>query len=76
MALMGSVPLGWLTALTVQLTFPLSSDVALQDCSLVPEPIEMVTTLVGNGVPALGVSVVRLAVKVTGWPFTPAVGPV
>ncbi len=35
-----------------------------------------VTTLVGSGVPVVGVSVVRVPVSVIGWPFTADVGPV
>ena len=35
-----------------------------------------VTTLVGNGVPVVGVFVVSVPVRVIGCPFTPELGPV
>ena len=35
-----------------------------------------VTTLVGSGVPDVGVSVVSVPDKVIGWPLTAVVGPV
>ncbi len=73
---MGSLPLGWSTAAMVQLTFPFSSVVPLQDWALVPDPMVSVTTLVGSDVPVVGVSVVRLDESVIGWPLTADVGPV
>ena len=60
----------------VQLTFPFSSVVPLQDWADEPDPMVSVTTLVGSGVPVVGVSVVRVPVSVIGWPFTADVGPV
>ena len=60
----------------VQLTLPLASVVPLQDCAVVPEPRVKVTTLVGSGVPVVGVSVVSVPDRVVGWPLTAVVGPV
>ena len=60
----------------VQLTFPLASVVPLHDCAVEPEPTVKVTTLVGSGVPGVGVSVVSVPVSVVGWPLTAVVGPV
>ena len=60
----------------VQLTFPLASVVPLQDCAVVPDPMVKVTTLVGSGVPGVGVSVVSVPDRVVGWPLTAVVGPV
>ena len=71
-----SLVCGWSSAGIVQLTSPLVSVTALQDCAVEPEPIVKVTTLVGNGVPVVGVSVVSVPVRVIGCPFTPDVGPV
>ena len=67
---------GWSTDAMVQLTFPFTSVVALQDWAVVPEPMVKVTTLVGSAVPEIGVLVVRLPVSVMGWPLTAVVGPV
>ena len=67
---------GWATEAMVQLTFPLTSVVALQDCAVGPDPMVKVTTLVGSGVPEVGVSVVRVPDSVIGWPLTAVVGPV
>ena len=67
---------GWSTVAMVQLTFPLASVVPLQDCAVVPEPMVKVTTLVGSGVPVVGVSVVSVPDRVVGWPLTAVVGPV
>ena len=50
----------------MQLTLPLVSVVPLQDCAVVPEPMVKVTTLVGSGVPVVGVSVVRVPERVVG----------
>ena len=50
----------------VQLTFPLASVVPLQDCAVVPDPMVKVTTLVGSGVPVVGVSVVSVPDSVVG----------
>ena len=60
----------------MQLTFPLASVVPLQDCAVVPEPMVKVTTLVGRGVPVVGVSVVRVPDRVVGDPFTAVAAPV
>ena len=60
----------------MQLTFPLASVVPLQVCSVVPDPMVNVTTLVGSGVPVVGVSVVSVPERVVGWPFTAVVSPV
>jgi hypothetical protein len=73
---MGSVPLGWSTVATVQLTFPLASVVPLHDCALEPDPMVSVTTLVGSGVPEVGLSVVSVPDRPTGWPLTAEVDPV
>ena len=67
---------GWSTEAMVQLTFPLASVVPLQDCAVQPEPMVKVTTLVGSGVPVVGVSVVRVPESVVGWPLTAVVAPV
>ena len=67
---------GWSTVGTVQLTFPFSSVVPLQDCAVVPEPMVKVTTLVGSGVPEVGVSVVSVPESVVGDPLTAVVAPV
>src|ERR1700742_1744650 len=67
---------GWSTVGMVQLPLPLESVVPLQDCAVEPEPKVNVTTLVGSGVPSVGVSVVRVPDKVTGDPLTAVVGPV
>ena len=50
----------------MQLTSPLASVVPLQDCAVQPEPMVKVTTLVGSGVPDVGVSVVRVPDSVVG----------
>ena len=70
------MPLGWSTVATLQLTFPLASVVPLQDCAVEPEPIVSVTTLVGSGVPGMGLSVVSVPDRVIGWPLTAEVEPV
>ena len=59
----------------VQLTFPLTSVVALHDYAVEPEPMVKVTTLVGGAVPVLGVLVERVPDRVTGWPLTTLVAP-
>ena len=51
--------------------------VLLHDCAVEPEPIVNVTTLVGSGVPGVGVSVVSVPVSVIGLTVRRAVvGPV
>ena len=55
---------GWSTTAMVQLASPLASVVSLQDWAVDPEPTVNVTTLVGKGVPALGVSVVSVPLSV------------
>ena len=50
--------------------------VPLHDCAVEPEPMVKVTTLVGSGVPEVGVLVVRVPDSVVGWPLTAVVGPV
>ena len=59
-----------------QLTVPSTSVVPLQDCAVEPEPTVKVTTLVGKGVPVVGVSVVSVPDNVVGCPFTAVVEPV
>ena len=59
-----------------QLTFPLGSVVPLQDCAVEPDPMVKVTTLVGSGVPEVGLSVVSVPDRVVGWPLTAVVEPV
>src|SRR6185437_2236110 len=71
-----SLVCGWSTVATVHCTSPLASVVPLQDWAVVPDPIVKVTTLVGNGVPDVGVSVVRVPESVVGEPLTADVGPV
>src|SRR3984957_12526741 len=60
----------------LQLTSPLVSVVPLQYCAVPPEPMVNVTTLVGSGVPAVGVSVVRVPDRVVEDPLTAVVAPV
>ena len=67
---------GWSTEVMVQLTFPLTSVTALQLWAVEPDPMVKVTTLVGSGVPEVGVLVVSVPDSVIGWPFTAVVGPV
>ena len=81
---MGSLLAGWFTVGMVHpntcpllvVTFPLASVVPLQLWAVEPDPMVRVTTLVGSGVPVVGVSVVRVPVRVRGWPLTAVVGPV
>ena len=73
---MGTSVTGWSTVAIVQLTSPLASVVPLQLWAVEPDPMVTLTTLVGNGVPLVGVSVVRVPVRVRGWPLTAVVGPV
>jgi hypothetical protein len=52
------------------------SVISLQVWAVGPEPRVKVTTLVGSGVPGVGVSDVRSPLSVVGWPLTALVGPV
>ena len=76
LAVTDTVVTGWFTAGMVQVTFPLASVVPLQLWAVDPDPMVSVTTLVGSGVPVVGVSVVSVPVRVRGWPLTAVVGPV
>src|ERR1700691_5014638 len=59
----------------VQLRSPLASVVPLQDCAVEPDPMVKVTTLVGSGVPEVGLLVVSGPDRGTGWPLAAGVQP-